>query len=104
MIVSALQADTTAHSTVPADRIPSVPSPLATTNQAKSSDRNWTTARNLNNVPWQVYSMKRVSVEDQFVREKRMQQLDRNEVSGEAEGADQVREQRTREFQTEEIC
>ena len=33
-----------------------------------------------------------------------MQQLDRNEVSGEAEGADQVREQRTREFQTEEIC
>ena len=34
--------------------------------------------------------MKRVSKEDQFVREKRMQQLDRNEVSGEAEGADQV--------------
>ena len=33
-----------------------------------------------------------------------MQQLDRNEVSGEAGGADHVREQRTREFQTEEIC
>ena len=33
-----------------------------------------------------------------------MQQLGRNEVSGEAEGADQVREQEAREFQTEEIC
>ena len=84
--------------------IPSVPLPLTTAKQAKSSDRNWTTARNLNDVSWQAYSMKRVSVEDQFVREKRMQQLDRNEVSGEAGGADQVREQRTREFQTEEIC
>ena len=35
--------------------------------------------------------MKRVSEEDRLVREKRVQQLDRNEVSGEAEGADQVR-------------
>ena len=48
--------------------------------------------------------MKRVSAEDRLARERRVQQLGRNEVSGEAEGADQVREQGAGEFRTEEIC
>ena len=46
----------------------------------------------------------REHAEDRLARERRMQQLDRNEVSGEAEGADQLREQEAGEFQTEEIC
>ena len=39
-----------------------------------------------------------------LVCERRVQQLGRNEVSGDAAGADQVREQGAGEFRTEEIC
>ena len=48
--------------------------------------------------------MKRVNAEDRLARERPVQQLGRNEVSGEAAGADQVREQEAGEFRTEEIC
>ena len=46
----------------------------------------------------------REHAEDRLARERRVQQLGRNEVSGEAAGADQVREQEAGEFRTEEIC
>ena len=46
----------------------------------------------------------REHAEDRLARERRVQQLGRNEVSGEAEGADQVGEQEAGEFWTEEIC
>ena len=45
----------------------------------------------------------RERAEDRLARERRVQQLGRNEVSGEA-AADQVREQGAGEFRTEEIC
>ena len=111
MIISALQAGT-AHSTVPADsdgtdgnhrhRLPQTRrDPVTVTGQQLEmrlceKSRQYTVAGLLHEA--------RERAEDQFVREKRMQQLDRNEVSGEAGGADQVKEQGTREFRTEEIC
>ena len=111
MIISALQAGT-AHSTVPADsdgtggnhrhrRPQARRDPVSETGQQLEM-RLWEKSQQCTVAG--LLREARERAEDQFVHEERMQQLGRSEVSGEAGGADQVKEQGTREFQTEEIC